>query len=460
MTNLTRLECAIKVRCIGEGRSLPSGCRYSKQMATIILCWILYFNKGLTHVKLDGIDLTTYKPVRILAQTLSGIAHLRSLELSTDMTVQDQTKDLLGEFLLFHCNHTLEVFHLKAEVGFSSRTIPMVVTPRYDHTLTAEYFQECAPPADWMSSSFSVAVTETVEVEIPRPLSLNKMLSIIKDQPLRLKRVTVDYPRKYDEFHETPGSVIDILDQHTLESLNISFFKEGPYTCLTSKLFRHSETLCDLTFEAVESLYSTTILNLLCNCCALEELVVRGAGNSKASNNKDNMDDIRYLQDISLAVTHAVAKPWVCLHLSHLEIPVMLDWFTYTALPERGGILSWFHHWRHTQGDSDWEALRKFYEQIGALHQLQVLDLKVCLVYPGSVPSGATWSDISLPGMLLMPFTPKPSSSSSSLPARNKNISAGFLDLLSGLKKLRELRGSVRVDLPVMMSAMRLDSYR
>ncbi|KAF9150544.1 hypothetical protein BG015_007657 [Linnemannia schmuckeri] len=503
MTNLTRLECAIKMRCISEGWSLPSRYPYSKLMTTIILCWVLYFNKGLTHVKLDGIDLTAYKPVRILAQTLSGLVHLRSLELSTDMTAQDQTKDLVGEFLLFHCSHTLEVFHLKAEVGFSSRTVPVVVTPWYDHTLTEEYFQKCAP-LDWMSSSFSAAVAEAGGVEIPRmpmpllrslrmpdkpeigytdelcpilencpaleslvlptvgqrPLSLNRMLSIIKDQPLRLKRITVDYPRKYDEFHEAPGSVIDILDQHTLESLNISFFKEGPYTCLTSKLFRHSETLRDLTFDAVESLYSTTILDLLCNCRVLEKLVVRGGGNSDDSNNKNNLDDIRYLQDISLAVTHAVAKPWVCLRLSHLEIPVMLDWFAYTNLLGRGGTSGWFHDWRHTQGDSNWEALRKFYQQIGALHHLQVLDLKACLVYPGSVPSGATWSDISFPGMLLMPFTPKPSSSSSSLPARNKNIIPGFLDLLSGLTKLRELRGSVRVDLPVMMSAMRLDSYR
>ncbi|KAF9143977.1 hypothetical protein BGX30_014172 [Mortierella sp. GBA39] len=495
LTNLTRLECALKVQCITNWRSRPSRCPISKSSINLFLCWILYFNKALTHVKIDGVDLTTQRPVRVLAQTLSGLAHLRSLELSTDMTTQDLTKDLVGEYLLFHCSHTLEVFHLKAEVGGATKVIPVVVTPWYDHTVTEEYFLRNAPP-DWMDSSYipgldggvgiprrpmpllkSLRMPDMPEVGyanefcpvlencpalealvLPtvghRPFSIGKLLCIIKDQRLRLKRITVDYPRKHDEFHETPGNVIGILDQHTLEAFNISFFKEGPFTFLTSSLFRHSETLCDVTFDAVISLYSTTILDLLCNCPALKKLVVRSGGDIK----DNSVNDIQRLQDISLAITHAIAKPWVCLHLSHLEIPVMLDWFAYTPIsPEKDVSSGWFHDWRHTQGDSNWETLRKFYRQIGRLHQLEILDLKACLVYPISTASGATWSDITLPGMLLMPFTPKPSMFPS---PRNQNITPGFLDLLSGLTKLRELRGSVRVDLPVMRLAMRLDSYR
>lgn len=490
LTNLTRLECALKVEWFTNWRSLPSRYPISKSMVNMFLYWVLYFNKALTHVKIDRIDLTTLKPVRVLAETLSGLAHLRSLELSTEMTEQDQTKNPVGEYLLFHCSHTLEVFHLKAEVGAASKALPVVVTPWYDHTVTEEYFLKYTP--DWMKSSYT---PEEGGVEIPRrlmphlrslrmpdmpetgytdefcpvlencpalealvlptvglrPFSLNKMLCIIKDQRLPLKRITVAYPRKHDKLHETPGSVIDILHEHTLEALNISFFKEGPYTSLTSKLFRHSETLCDLTFDAVESLYSTTILDFLCSCHALKKLVVRSGGDI----NDNKLDDIQCLQDISLAITHAIAKPWVCLRLSHLEIPVMLDWFAYT--PPSPANPSWFHDWRNTQGDSNWEALRKFYHQIGRLHQLEILDLKACLVYPNSVASGATWSDITLPGMLLMPFTPKPSLLP---PPRNQNITPGFLDVLSGLTKLRELRGSVRVDLPEMRLAMRLDSYR
>ena len=113
-----------------------------------------------------------------------------------------------------------------------------------------------------------------------RSFGLNKLLCIIKDQRLPLKSITVDYPSKYDTFHEIPGSVIDFLDQHTLEAFNISFFKEGPYTCLTSKLFQDLETLCDLTFDAAMSLYLATILDFLCNCRALKKLVVRGGATS------------------------------------------------------------------------------------------------------------------------------------------------------------------------------------
>lgn len=491
LTNLTRVEFALKAENITSWGSRPSRYPIIKPTINMFVCWILYFNKGLTHVKIDGVDLTKQKPVRVLAQTLSGLAHLRSLELSTEMTAQEQTKNLVGEYLLFHCSHTLEVFHLKAEVGGTSRVLPVAVTPWYDHTTTEEYFLKHGP-LNWMDSLY---LPEEGGVEIPRrpmpllrslrmpdmpemgytdefcpvlencpalealvlptigqrPFNLNKLLNTIKDQCMQLKRITVDYPTKHDPFHETPGSVIDILNQHTLEAFNISYFKEGPYTCLTSKLFRHSETLCDLTFDAVKSLYSTTILDVLCTCRALKKFVVRSGGDT----NESHLDDIQFLQDISLAITHAIAKPWVCLGLMHLEIPVMLDWLAYT--PPSSASSDWFHDWRHTQGGSNWETLRKFYHQIGRLHQMEILDLKACLVYLNSAPSGVTWSHITLPGMLLMPFTPKPSLLP---PSRNQNITPGFLNLLSGLTKLRELRGSVRLDLPVMMSTMRLDSYR
>jgi hypothetical protein len=511
MTNLTRLECVHKPGNLNEWLSLPSRCPATNRMATMFLCWVLYFNKGLTHIRFDGVDLTAHKPVRVLAQTLSGLAHLKSLELSTLMTPLDQTRDLVGEYLLFHCNHTLETFHLKAEIDVTSRTFPVVVTPWYDHTLTEEYHQEHAPP-NWMKSSFSPAASEIGGVGIPRmpmpflkslrmpdktemgytdelcpvlencpaleslvlptvgqrPLDIDRLLSIIKEQPLRLKRLTVDYPKKYDEFHETPGSVIEILEPHTLESLSISFFKEGPYTCLTSKLFRHSETLCDLIFDAVECLYSTTILNFLGSCRALKKLVVRrGRSNCSGNGSSDDVgseEDLSALQNISIAVTHAITKPWVCLGISHLEIPVMLDWLAYTVPMEQEKDKSWkwIHDWHHTQGNTYWIALKTFYQKIGALRQLEVLDLKACVVYPGNSASGATWSDVTLPGMLLMPYQqpPKVPSSSSFLSITSPPPPPGFLDLLGGLTKLRELRGSVRVDLPGMVSAMRLDSYR
>ncbi|KAG0293206.1 hypothetical protein BGZ96_003147 [Linnemannia gamsii] len=515
MTNLTRLECVhnSSTRTPTQWQSLPSRYLPTNVMTTMFLCWVLYFNKGLTHIKFDGIDLTTLYPVRVMAQTLSGLAHLKTLELSTHMTPQEQTYALVGEYLLFHCSHTLETFHLKAEIKSTIRTPPVVITPWYDHTLTDEYFQRYALP-DWTSTSFTSSASEMSEIGIPRmpmpllkslrmpdmpesgymdelcpvlencsaleslvlptvgqrPLGIDRMLNIIKELPLRLKRLTVDYPKKYDEFHETPGSFIDILKPHTLESLSISFFKEGSYTCLTSKLLRHSETLCDLTFDAVESLYSSTILDILSSCRALKKLIVRrrrsnGKGNGNGyGNDGDPDDDILALQSISIAVTHAIAKPWICLGISHLEIPVMLDWIAYTAPMEQEEAESrgwrWVHEWRYTQANTYWTALRTFYQQIGALHQLEVLDLKACVVYPGSSASGATWSDVTLPGMLLMPYQQPAKTPSSFLATTQPPPPPGFLDMLGGLTKLRELRGSVRVDLPGMESVMRLSSYR
>lgn len=96
MTNLTRLECVHNPSSLTQWQSLPSRYLATNEATTMFLCWVLYFNKGLTHVRFDGADLTAHNPVRVLAQTLSGLAHLKSLELSTHMTPQQQTNALVG----------------------------------------------------------------------------------------------------------------------------------------------------------------------------------------------------------------------------------------------------------------------------------------------------------------------------------------------------------------------------
>ncbi|KAF9901065.1 hypothetical protein EC991_006576 [Linnemannia zychae] len=487
MTNLTRFECSFLGMQPTDWRSRP--CRFptSNKSMTMSLCWLLYFNKGLEYIKVDGIDLTTTRPVRLMAWTLSGLAHLKLLELSS----LDQTKDHVGEYLLFYCSDTLESFQLKAEIESSSRTHPVVISPWYDLTQTDEYFYIDVSP-NWMSDSFHG------DIEIPRrPMPLLKSLrmpakpllgytnelcpvlencpaleswhlptvgrhsfdvgetlAIIKELQLPLKRLTVDYPRQHDALYRIPGSIMDALAPHTLESFSISCFEDDLTSSLTSRFSRHSATLCEINFDAVEELYSSTIENILTSCHALEKLVVRRGSKS------DDPNEIDLLKDASLTIYDATTKPWVCLGLKHLEIPVQLHWLSPSiALPEVGSKV-WCHNWLHTQDDKDWECLRKFYTQIGALHRLEVLDLKACMVYL-EAPKGfkTTCYYLSLPGMLLMP-PPPPNAHTSPALHKKKYPVPGFLDLLGGLTQLRELRGSVRVDLPAMVATMRLDSYR
>lgn len=65
------------------------------------------------------------------------------------------------------------------------------------------------------SGELSCAGITTVD---QRPLDITRLLNIIKEQPLRLKRLMVDCPRKYDEFHETPLAVSSTSWNHTLSS--------------------------------------------------------------------------------------------------------------------------------------------------------------------------------------------------------------------------------------------------
>ncbi|KAK3846453.1 MAG: hypothetical protein J3R72DRAFT_433852 [Linnemannia gamsii] len=483
MTNLTRLECSFIGIQPQDWWSRPCQYPLSDLTVTATLCWMLYFNKGLEHIKVDGINLAKTKAVKTLAWTLSGLANLKTLDLES----QEETSDHVGEFLLFHCSQTLESFYHKADMMSTRTNHQVVITPWYDYTQTEEYFLKDSPQ-DWVGARYDVTI------EIPRkPMPLlkrlrmpdrprsgftdelcsvlehcpaleswhlprvehrshifDKALNIVKDHRMPLKKLTGDYPKEHEEIHMTPGRILDILEQHTLESFSISFFSES--TGLTSKLFQHSATLRDITFDQVKFILSTTIRDILTNCRALEKLVVR----------MDNvhLDAIEELQSVSLTITHAILKPWVCLGLKHLEIPVELDCFPECSDFTETDSAGWYHDWHQTQDNKAWEALGKFYAQIGALHQLEVLDLKACVVHRGaSFPFGTSCYDVSLPGMLLMPAPPPRTSPPSAIEKKRYPV-PGFLHLLSGLTNLRELRGSVRMDLPGMVSTMRLDSYR
>ncbi|KAG0272177.1 hypothetical protein BGZ95_012087 [Linnemannia exigua] len=413
LTNLTRLECSLNGMQAQGWRSRPCRLPLATLPVTLSLCWMLYLNKGLEHIKVDGIDLTKTTPVRTLAWTLSGLANLKTLDLQS----QDPTDDHVGEFLLFHCCQTLESFHFKADIAVPSTIhhvfnltieiprmpMPLLKSLRMPSKPRARFSHELCPVLEHCPALESWHLP-TIDY---RPRVMDEALNIIKDLRLPLKRLAVDLPRGHDELHGTPGRIIDILEQHTLESFSISLFKEGPNTCLTSKLCRHSATLRDITYDQVTTLLSTTIRDILTNCRALEKLVVR------------------------------------------MVNPPVMDG------------TDWLHVWHETQDSKVWEALGKFYTQIGALHQLEILHLKACVTYNGTGHSFNTdCYNVSLPGMLLMPTPSQTRTSPPSAMEKKRYPVPGFLNLLSGLTKLRELRGSVRMDLPGMVSTMRLDSYR
>ncbi|KAF9135546.1 hypothetical protein BGW39_002294 [Mortierella sp. 14UC] len=302
MTNLTRFECSFSGIQPHQWWSRPCRFPVSKQVKNSSLCWVLYVNKGLEHINVVGIEMTETKPVRHLVWILSGLAHLKSLEL----TSQDQTNDHVGEFLFFHSSQTL-VKHDPPGCGVA--LIPRIPMPLLKNVRMPDkpmlgYTDELCPVLENCPALESWHLPTVGR----RPFGIGEIRAIIKDLQLPLKKTHSRLPEtarravQDSQQYKIPGSIIAILAPYTLKSFSISSFEEDLKSPLTSKLFRHLATLCVITFDAVEVLFSSTIRDILTRCHALEKLVVR-----RGSNHNDP-NDIALLEDISLTTYDAIAK--------------------------------------------------------------------------------------------------------------------------------------------------------
>ncbi|KAF9409149.1 hypothetical protein BGZ76_005729 [Entomortierella beljakovae] len=158
----------------------------------------------------------------------------------------------------------------------------------------------------------------------------------------------------------------------------------------------------------------STLKKILGTCEALESLIVT---------QEDNFTN-RFLEDLT-------ESEWVCHGLNHLEL--------YFTLSEDDGDSG-------DAGDHE-EAVTKnnvlldrLYSQIGRMSNLKVLDLKHEVFREYSKPEIKYYS-VPLPRLL-------------TLKDDKETGAAGCLSMLEGLTELRELRGSVRVDVAKVSNSM------
>ncbi|KAG0284125.1 hypothetical protein BGZ96_011514 [Linnemannia gamsii] len=213
-----------------------------------------------------------------------------------------------------------------------------------------------------------------------------------------------------------PFKVIESMRGQWLEELNYC----GPGYALglplaTTLFQRHSDTLRQLTFEGCRSVDSDSIRIILSECKALEEFCVHGSeGNC-------------------LRLADAVSADWVSTKVLRLSLTIG---FTdlQTLYPDqkpyykRDSPLKLF-----AEETQQFELLARFYEQVGKLKQLEFLDLRVQHFHAHGHPLNKPYATVSFPGFLNMPD--------------KRTGRPGYLQLLAGLTKLKELRGSVSADL-------------
>ncbi|KAG0286418.1 hypothetical protein BGZ96_009464 [Linnemannia gamsii] len=211
--------------------------------------------------------------------------------------------------------------------------------------------------------------------------------------------------------------IMGTLPPQSLTELHLQKFNDTADQ-LASMIARHSKSLFKINLHHYVSLESKTIQSILCGCEALEELRL-----------------LRYNAASGCFVdTDGAEGEWACMNLRVLDMPVVINDYNKDFQPRIGYYLG-----RPTplvlKNDEKrhFKKLERFYQQIGRLVNLEFLRLE-----------GAHWnksdnantphfhteySDVWFPAML-------------SLPCPDKKW-PGYLCELSGLKKLRELRGSV-----------------
>ncbi|KAG0209561.1 hypothetical protein BGX33_005456 [Mortierella sp. NVP41] len=211
-----------------------------------------------------------------------------------------------------------------------------------------------------------------------------------------------------------------------LESLKIEGYKEGHHHVnrdnIISGILRHGQTLKDLRLIRCSILSDEIIQTILTSCAALERLEI------------DNRDQS------AACLPELVASEWACTGLKHLAMGISwgsFDGSTPLHLPA-------YYLWDSDRPPSDrndelWGLLERLYRQIGSLIELEVLDLTAHVSPLGGNPN-FRYSD-RFPLLL-------------SLDAHASGRQ-GYLNWLSGLKNLKELRGSVHLGCPEVVMALR-----
>ncbi|KAF9135537.1 hypothetical protein BGW39_002285 [Mortierella sp. 14UC] len=239
------------------------------------------------------------------------------------------------------------------------------------------------------------------------------------------------YGQGSDTKIELPFKVLELLPEQQVQQACIrNFHIELDEQMARGVFLRHSTTLHTLILQGCSPTDSAAIRVILAECGALEDL------RFIHTNHKDYeaiwpYPDL-YGKGCGILLADAVAAPWACTKLKRLELLVRIN-----ELCAEPGLVRVAYFRREAPVELTptetrfFESLERLYRQIGSLVELQHLDLQLDLMSSdgGRHEDIPTSSEVSFPGMLNLDMG-RP----------------GYLELLGGLKKLRELRGSVRAD--------------
>ncbi|KAF9135564.1 hypothetical protein BGW39_002312 [Mortierella sp. 14UC] len=414
MTNLRQLHCIASL----EQASSASDPIYDADTGISRLYMLIDLNIHLSDLCLHALQITFGPQLYRLARTLSGIKALGSLSLH--IQAYGKHTDKIVPAIFFACPqsvHTLDMDLSRSSRSSGSLTMTTMTTtdsgmdemiegdllPRQDPLLNLACWNvKSKVPYNFDTLQSMLSHCPNVnKLEVPRLINTNDadiVARFIIDSCPRLTALSQQY-----SFSDVTGllmaAISRVLPENTLKSVEFSGLDDPDDTLLFS-LWPHFGSLSSIELLSCVEASSEVLQVLLCHCSALEALVV--------TSNEDSGPGI-HLED-------AVAGTWASNKLTRLQLTVMI--------PESGR-------------EAKMTLLERFYRQIGALVNLVVLDLRIATDEDerDEDEGYVTYKEKLFPGLLKLGNATK-----------NGADRGGYLDLLAGLTRLEQLRGSFNVD--------------
>ncbi|KAF9102605.1 hypothetical protein BGX29_004407 [Mortierella sp. GBA35] len=435
MTQLTRLECSLDEGFISESLlSIPGIVKYDDSEKFRQVCKLIELNPGLVHSDRThfNVEFDTYSGPWVEAVTtlfFSCPVSLESLLMKSAWvaTMITELISLMEDLDSVDCSFIMR----DGPLG-RLRELELPILSPIQLSDYCRIMEQC-PNIDTLGL---VSIDEVCESII------SELAPSVKEYCQRIRHIRVSDENAWLGVWN-PLHILDGISSD-LESLKIEGYKEGRHHVnrdnIISGILRHGQTLKDLRLIRCSILSDEIIQTILTSCAALERLEV------------DNRDQS------AACLPELVASEWACTGLKHLAMGISwgnFDGSTPLHLPA-------YYLWDSDRPPSDrndelWGLLERLYRQIGSLIELEVLDLTAHVSPLGGNPYGPINSFNPFRFMFASHRTFRYSDRFPLLLSLDAHASGrqGYLNWLSGLKNLKELRGSVHLGCPEVVMALR-----
>ena len=425
------------------------------------ICWFVWQSPWLSKLSLTHYWINNDDDVRLLATTIAGVSSLEQLSLQLVHAHQFDGPNL-RQTIFFSAPASLQqlqIHELQARESYCNReSLPnersrnewgkyrLGITDMTPHrrqgpmpnlfdldlftkVISREFLENIRSMLEHCP-----ALTSFTSLFIGNGVDVGSLAEHVAERCPRIRKLAY---RQYREHSTTRSNVfifalMNALPEQTMETISCSKFDDlAQCTDAVRSIQRHSLTLRTIELIGCDEIQSKIVRTILQECRSLEGLLIW---------------NVAPLHDCSISLEDAVAAiPWACTGIKDLRLVVKIHEL-YRTMGEHEEYeddeLRPYYERPAPVYLTDFEKeqfslLERFFRQIGALVDLEVLALQSDVIPEGYEENDGMWGMDTYPG--------------ESFPALlslgdQETGRPGFLGLLASLTRLRRLSGSIEVN--------------